>query len=259
MAKATIRSVTHKVQPRTPAVEPYGPVTEVAARGSCVLLHGWGLVGPDMWRICEALKKLPSAAKWNFYYATYETHTNTFVQAAQQLRPMIRVLTQPLILLGYSMGSLVGRQMIMDALPIKALVSICGPHEGLAWLPGLDDGTKSMQPDSPDLTKLNGSPKERAHRKFYHWFAISYHDIWGEHSGDTVVYVQSALGLSLGRVAERVKIRLDYDGQPAILGDPHLRGMDPYPSLLRTCSKFYIDLGVSSEKSRRGGARLIVG
>jgi pimeloyl-ACP methyl ester carboxylesterase len=240
MAKATIRSVTHKVQPRTPAVEPCGAVTKVGARGSCVLLHGWGLAGPDMWRICEALKNLPSAARWNFYYATYETHFETFVQAARHLRPMIRVLTQPLILLGYSMGSLVGRQMIVDGLPIKALVTICGPHQGLAWIPGVDAGTASMQWNSPELIKLNGSPEDRAHRKFYHWFAISYHDIWGEHSDDTVVYVLSALGLSLRpRVAERVKIRLDYDGQPAILGEPHFRGMDPYPSLLRTCSKLF--------------------
>jgi len=237
MAKATISTVTRKVQPRTPAVEPCGPVTKVGARGSCVLLHGWGSVGHDMGRLCEAFWKLPSAARWNFYTATYETHTKTFVQAAQDLRPKIRVLTQPLILLGYSMGSLVGRQMIMDGLPIKALVTICGPHEGLGWIPGVDGGTWSMQPDSPELTKLNGSPKERAHRKFYHWFAISCHDLWGEHSDDGVVRVPSALGMSLGPVAERVKIHLDYDGRPAFV-DPHHRGMDDkcLQPLLDTCS-----------------------
>jgi pimeloyl-ACP methyl ester carboxylesterase len=238
MANAKIRSVTYKVQPRTTTVEPCGPVTEVEARGSCVLLHGWGSVGPDMGRLCEALQKLPSAAGWNFYTATYETHQETFVQAAKHLRPKIRVLTQPLILLGYSMGSLVGRQMIMDGLPIKTLVTICGPHLGLYWIPQVDAGTASMQPYSPELKKLNGSSKESAHRKFYHWFAISCHDFWGEHPDDGVVAVPSALGITLGPVAERVKIHLDYDGQFAGV-DPHHRGMDPkcLQPLLDTCSK----------------------
>jgi len=41
MADATTPAATYKVRPRTPTVDPCGPVTEVGARGSCVVLHGW--------------------------------------------------------------------------------------------------------------------------------------------------------------------------------------------------------------------------
>ena len=74
MADATTPSATYKVRSRTATVEPYGLVTKEGARGSCVLLHGWGSIGSDMGPLCVALRNLPSAAGWNFYTATYETH-----------------------------------------------------------------------------------------------------------------------------------------------------------------------------------------
>src|SRR6516164_9581014 len=119
---------TYKVQPRTPSVEPFGPVTKVGGRGSCVLLHGWDSTGSDMGPLCAALQNLPSATGWNFYTSTYETHTETFIQAARDLYPDINGLTSPLILLGYSEGDIVARQMILMGLQVQALVTICGPN-----------------------------------------------------------------------------------------------------------------------------------
>jgi pimeloyl-ACP methyl ester carboxylesterase len=241
MANATTPSATYKVRPRTPTVEPFGPVTKVEARGSCVLLHGWGSIGIDMGPLCAALRKLPSAAGWNFYNPTYETHQETFVQAAQHLYPDIHALTQPLILLGYSMGGIVARQMILDGLQIKALMTICSPHLGVGtWIPAVDAGVASISWFSADLKRLNDSPQERGHRHLYHLSAISCSDLWGDHSDDGVIPVQSALGISLGPVAEQVTIHLDYDDQIAGV-DPHHRGMDPtyLQPVLNTCLQLF--------------------
>ena len=235
-----------KVRPRTPTVEPFGPMTKVGARGSCLLLHGWDSIGSDMDPLRVALRNLPSAAGWNFYTATYETHLETFVQAAQDLYPHIHPLTKPLILLGYSEGGIVNRQMILDGLEIRASVTICSPHLGVgSWIPPVDAGVASISCFSADLKRLNDSPQERGHRHSYHLFAISCSDLWGDHPDDGVVPVRSARGESLGPVAERVTIHLDYGDQIAGV-DPHHRGMDPtyLQPLLDTCSRLFT-LGIA--------------
>ena len=232
---------TYKVQPRTPSVEPFGPVTKVGGRGSCVLLHGWGSTGSDMAPLCAALQNLPSAAGWNFYTPTYETHTETFIQAAKALYPHIRSLSQPRILLGYSEGDIVARQMILDGLQINSLVTICGPNLGLGtWIPTPDPGSASLSPFSTDLRGLNDSPQERAHRDSYHLFGISCSDFWGDHSDDGVVPIASAIGVKLGPVAERATIHLDY-GDEIAGWDPHHRGMDPtyLQPVLDTCARLF--------------------
>jgi hypothetical protein len=189
--------------------------------------------------LCEALRLLPSSAGWNFYTPTYETHTETFVQAARDLYPQIHGLTQPLILLGYSEGGVVARQMIVDGVQVKALVTICAPHLGLGvWIPTPDSGSASLSPFSSDLQNLNNSPVDQAHRKFYHLFALSCTDFWGFHNDDGVVPVPSALGDTLGPMAEQKVIQLDYGTQIAGV-DPHHRGMDPtnLQPLIDTCSQ----------------------
>jgi hypothetical protein len=191
--------------------------------------------------LCAALQNLPSATGWNFYTSTYETHTETFIQAARDLYPDINGLTSPLILLGYSEGDIVARQMILMGLQVQALVTICGPNLGLGfWIPTPDAGSASLSPFSADLKGLNDSPQERAHRYSYHLFGISCSDFWGDHPDDGVVPVPSALGIGLGPVAEQVTIHLDYGDQ--IAGwDPHHRGMDPkyLQPVLDRCSQLF--------------------
>jgi pimeloyl-ACP methyl ester carboxylesterase len=244
MADAMTPAATYEVRPRTATVEPCGPVTEVGARGSCVVLHGWDSVGKHMNDLCAALRNLPSAAGWNFYLPTYETHLETFVQAAQHLYPLIHPLSRPLILVGYSMGGIVARQMILDGLQIKALVTTCSPHLGMGrWIPPIvDAGVWSMSWFSPDLNRLNNSPQELRHRHLYHLFAITCRDRWGQHPDDGVIPVQSALGLSLGPVSEQVTIHLDYRDQIAGADPHHPRGMDPayLDPMLNRCMQLFI-------------------
>jgi hypothetical protein len=137
------------------------------------------------------------------------------------------------------MGGIVNRQMILDGLEIKALVTICSPHLGVGyWIPPVDLGVESMLRSSEDLKKLNDSPQERAHRHSYHLFGITCSDHWGYHPDDGVVQIESARGEGLGPVAERVTIHLNYHDR--IAGwDPHHRGMDPQKLLLDTCSGLF--------------------
>lgn len=228
---------TYKVRPRTSSVEALGPI---GGRGSCALLHGWDATGGSMSVLSAALQKLPHAAGWNFYSPTYETHTETFVAAAHDLGPKLRALKQPLILIGYSEGAIVARRMIAEGLQIKALLTICGPHLGLGpWMPTPDAGSASVSPFSADLKALNNSVANEQ-LQLYHVFAISCRDFWGEHPDDGVVPVRSALGETLGSVAERVTIHLDY-GDRIAGWDPHLRGMDPdnLQPVLDTCSRLF--------------------
>jgi pimeloyl-ACP methyl ester carboxylesterase len=206
-----------------------------------VLLHGWDADGSSMNALCAALQALPEAVGWNFYTPTYETHTETFVAAANDLLPKVQPLLSPVILVGYSEGGIVARQMIADGLHVKALVTICSPYLGIgAWLPTPDPGSASVSPFSPELKALNGSAAESAQRHLYHCFGITCTDRWGDHPDDGVVPIKSALAEGLGNVAERVTIHLDYNGN--IAGwDPHLRGMDPkyLQPVLDTCAKLF--------------------
>ncbi|WP_276325883.1 esterase/lipase family protein [Bradyrhizobium elkanii] len=232
-------AASFRVQPRAASIRSFGPTS--GKRGSCVLLHGWDADGSSMNALCAALQALPEAAGWNFYVPTYETHAETFVVAANDLLPNVQTLLSPVVLVGYSEGGIVSRQMIADGLNVTALVTICSPHLGIgAWLPTPDPGSSSVSPFSPELKVLNGSAAESAQRHLYHCFGISCTDLWGDHPDDGVVPLKSALAEGLGDIAERASIHLDYNGH--IAGwDPHLRGMDPnyLQPVLDTCAKLF--------------------
>jgi hypothetical protein len=110
----------------------------------------------------------------------------------------------------HSEGGLIARWMIKGGFPCRGLVSLCTPHEGtLPAIPGFTGAIQSMAPGSPYLNALNSDPLESSHRGLYHCFALTYHDIWGEHEDDSVVPVTSALMDNLGQVASRQAI--DYN------------------------------------------------
>jgi pimeloyl-ACP methyl ester carboxylesterase len=239
MANAEISVKTYKIEPLKPKIERIGPAPK-AAKGSCVLLHGWDSTGSDMAPIITALQKLPTASGWEFYAWTYDTHFSTFVEAAHTLFPQTDLLPRPIILLGYSEGGIVARQLVADGLQIKALVTICSPHLGTAtWIPTPDFGSASVAPSSQDLKNLNSSSKDITHRKLYHFFAITCDDLLGHHDDDGVVLAYSALG-DRWAVAERRIINLDYNNYIAGV-DPHHEGMNPayLGPVLDTCSSLF--------------------
>ena len=226
MTTTITATVAYDIKPQQAKLELRGPRV-AKPRGSCLLLHGWDSKGSDMVPLSDAIQQLPNAAGWSFYTSTYDTHLETFVEAAQDLYASSAALPQPLILIGYSEGAIVARQMISNGLKIKALLTICGPHLGLGtWIPTPDAGSASISPFSKELAVLNGSARDQQNRALYHMFAISCHDFWGDHNDDGVVPVPSALGSTLGPVAERVIIKLEYGSVIAGV-DPYLRGMDP--------------------------------
>ena len=240
MEETSASVATYKVEPRRPIVEPIGERIRLP-RGSCVVLHGWDSKGSDMAPLVAALQRLPSAVQWKFYAPSYETQLETFVQAARDLYPGIHSLAQPLILVGYSEGAVVARQLVVDGVQVKAVVTICGPHLGVGgWIPTPGAGPGSLRADSPDLRDLNASPVDQRQRHLYHFFGIWCTDLWGDHQDDGVVPIKSAVGVTLGQVAQRAKIHLDY-GQHIAGFDPHLRGMDPIylAPVLNTCAQLF--------------------
>jgi pimeloyl-ACP methyl ester carboxylesterase len=210
------------------------------AKGTCLLLHGWDSSGIDMLPLSNALQQLPTAGSWSFYCATYETHLATFVDAALELTPQVQQLAPPILIVGYSEGAIVARQMIANGLNVTALVTICAPHQGLLpWIPTPDLGSGSVSPFSADLANLNASEQDAQNRLRYYLFAISSDDAFGHHDDDGVVAESSALGMSLGPVAERSQpIELNYPGM--IAGwTPHEQGMNPayLQPVLATCQQ----------------------
>ncbi len=231
--------VYHRV-PLAPRIE-HDVIAGPQAKGTCILLHGWGGNGADMLPLAAALQLLPAAAGWNFVRPTYETHLHTFVESAAALYPSLQSLTPPLLLVGYSEGGIVARQLVASGLPIRALVTICSPHLGiLPWIPTPDLGSASVSPFSQDLFNLNANAADIGNRARYYFFAITSTDLLGPHPDDGVVCVSSALGQTLGVVAQRTVIGLNYNGW--IAGwDPHLEGMNPdhLQPVLTTCGQLF--------------------
>lgn len=170
--------------------------------------------------------------------------------------PLVKPLAKPLIIIGYSEGGIVARQLIAKKLPVQALVTICSPHHGLGyWMPTPDVGSASVSPFSDDLSRLNNSTEETKHRGSYHLFAISCSDFFGYHSDDGVVPISSGLGDALGAIPERTPIHLNYGDKQIAGWDPHHRGTDPthLGPVLTTCSQL-LALSMTS-RPRRGPSR----
>ena len=114
---------------------------------SCILLHGWNNEEINMHRLRDALYQLPEAAGCDFISPSYESHFKSFKDSAKDISEGLTYLNLDLettILIGYSTGGLIARQMIADDFPCKALITICTPHEGiLPWV------------TTPDITSMS--------------------------------------------------------------------------------------------------------
>ncbi len=196
----------------------------------CVLLHGWNNNGVSMHRLRNELYKLPEATGWDFISPSYESHFKSFKDSARALIEALASLNFDLettILIGYSTGGLVARQMIAEGFQCQALITICTPHEGLLpWVTTPDITSMSLHMFSQDLAALNQNHKDIDIKHLYHLFGIYSKDLGGMHHDDGIVHLNSALGINVFEdVASRQSIQLDYD---FIAGaDPHIKGLDP--------------------------------
>ena len=228
-----------------------GPQVRDKPLGNCVLLHGWNSPAWYLDGIKSHLKALPQAAGWRFWSVDYQTHTRGFPDSAQAVVDEMARRDDDFsntVLLGYSMGGLVARQMVAIGFPVRALVSICSPHQGLSrWILAHSPGTRSLRHMSTDVQALNADATDRDARARYHFFGITYSDLRGFHPDDTIVAARSALGESLGEVATRRAIHLRYGARFAG-GDPHLRGMQPrfLAPVFETCARVFEHENASS-------------
>lgn len=198
-----------------------------------ILLHGWHSTGIQMRAWHNALRDVDGdRSVWRL---TYDTHWKSFSRSARQVMATLkaqRVDWDDVVLIGYSMGGIVARQMIAYGFPARSLVTLCSPHHGaLAWSPlrfpiMTDPGAGTLTQWSPSLQRLNENPRDRAARHKYHLMAITYRDKRGDHDHDGIVGRASADGVELGDVASRTRLRFDY-GRRAFFTDPHMLGMSP--------------------------------
>ncbi|MDF2439802.1 MAG: PGAP1-like protein [Abditibacteriota bacterium] len=195
----------------------------------CLVLHGWSLSERDVSDLTQTLSQLEGAQKWNFWDISYDTQWTSFPDSARRIAQSLRETGADFsqtILLGYSMGGLVARQMVADGWPCRALVTLCAPHQGpRRFLPPIGHGPRSLMRSNQLLSALNSHPRDIAMRERYHFFAVTYDDRLGHHEHDGIVSRPSALGMNLDGIGHRHTMALRYRSIAAF--DPHWRGKDP--------------------------------
>ncbi|MDF2441744.1 MAG: Palmitoyl protein thioesterase [Abditibacteriota bacterium] len=188
----------------------------------------------------SALATRPEARGYRIWRATYDTHWKSFRRSARQLMREMRVQStlngidwSDTVLIGYSMGGIVARQMVAYGFGCRALFALCSPHEGaLGWMAlrfalAGDVGAGSLTSYNRALHLLNSHPRDCAHRDRYEYYAITYRDPRGEHAHDGVVSQDSALGEGLGPLGYRQTLVRHYAERPFPFTRPHLGGMNP--------------------------------
>lgn len=209
------------------------PRDETPEHRHCILVHGWASDARAMRHLRHELRELPQAATWRFWDVTYDTTWTPFPESARKIVEELKKREHDFsrtILIGYSMGGLVVRQMVAEGFPCEALVTLCTPHHGpVRWLPVPTRGPRSLAQWSRHTRQLNQHPGDIAAREHYHLFAVVYRDRFGLHRNDGMVSQESALGMELGEVASRHTMHLKYKMPVTALMpfDPHWRAMFP--------------------------------
>jgi pimeloyl-ACP methyl ester carboxylesterase len=215
------------------ALQHFAPQSGQNSSRHCLILHGWASDASALRRVREYLQNAPQAAGWNFWDITYDTTWQPFPQSAVQILDKLNATGHNFsdtLLIGYSMGGLVARQLVAEGLPCSNLISVCTPHHGpVNWMPIPTRGPRSLGNWSRHTRALDRHPRDIEHRKQYHFFGITYFDTFGFHNHDGMVAKESALGEKLGEVATRRDMQLKYSVPISALMpiDPHWRGMFP--------------------------------
>ncbi len=187
--------------------------TPNASQKHCILLHGWGATGNDMRFWAEALAASEVGKSTHFWIPTYDTSWRTFAQSARDIKVLLE--DQPFdfsrtLIMGYSMGGLVARELARAGFPFQQLVTLCSPHHGAApWVPIWWRRTTTLKANSDLIENLNSSNSDAIHRSRYHFYGLTYNDPSGEHRHDGIVEIASALGQNLGDAPTRQTYSID--------------------------------------------------
>jgi pimeloyl-ACP methyl ester carboxylesterase len=228
-------------------IPPDGP----AARGKgrlAILLHGFAPIGRQPFTPEQSARgefadyqlffdrireRLPG---YSFVVPTYNTHAS-FVSAAAILGPIFKSWADRFdlsrtIIVGYSMGGLVARQLVADGLPFARLYTTCTPHHGIlpylfagppfSYFVAANAGASSMAPYSVDLARLNAT--DVALRPRYHVHGVNYTDLRLFHNDDTITDCNGATMVGspvAARWATHIGLLSTIEGLPF---QPHLRG-----------------------------------
>lgn len=223
---SSLRIVTRRMPVR---VHTYEPASGVDKEKHCLVIHGWASDSTALGQFRDTLRALPQAASWRFWDISYDTSWTRFPVSARQILAELQQSDFDFshsILIGYSMGGLVSRQLVALGFPCHALITSCSPHHGpVRWMPMPYQGLRSIASWSHDIAALNRNARDVSHRDRYRLYAITYDDPLGHHEHDGMVPAHSALGNRLGPVALRHKINLKYSRVTTF--NPHWRGMFP--------------------------------
>jgi pimeloyl-ACP methyl ester carboxylesterase len=199
----------------------------------CILLHGWGATGNDMRYWAEALAATPAGRNTHFWIPTYDTSWRSFAQSGREIKVLLE--SQPFdfsrtLIMGYSMGGLVARELARAGFPFQQLVTLCSPHQGAApWIPIWWRRTPTLKANSKLINNLNSSNGDAKHRSKYHFWGLTYRDPGGEHHHDGIVEITSALGQKLGDLPQRQTYSINLQ-KPIVglnLSSPHVCALYP--------------------------------
>lgn len=202
----------------------------------CILIHGWGANNDSMRQWADMLAATEEGKTTHFWLPTYDTAWRTFAQSANIIKGLLENTGHDFsrtLILGYSMGGLVARQMASEGFPCQQLVTLCSPHHGPApWIPLWWRKTSTLAATSGPLGALNNSFGDGDFRSKYHFWGMTYRDPAGSHQHDGIVEISSALGQDLGEAPNRQIFSVDM--QKAVMGfglpQPHVCAL--YPELV---------------------------
>ena len=228
-------------------IPPAGPVARGKGR-LAILLHGFAPIGRQPFTLEQSARgefadyqlffdrireRLPG---YSVVAPVYDTHAS-FVAAAAALGPIFkgwadRFDLSRTIIVAYSMGGLVARQLVADGLPFARLYTTCTPHYGIlpylfavnpvAYFIVSNAGASSMAPYSVDLARLNAT--DVALRSRYHVHGVNYTDLQLFHNDDTITDCNGATMVGspvAARSATHIGLLSTIEGLPF---QPHLRG-----------------------------------
>lgn len=222
-----VRSYPLFIEPRAVRLTSNSDKAEGATR-HVIFIHGWNADSASLGNLYRATERAPEAQGWQLWNIDFPTHRWSFARGAKEIVAALRETGadfNEVILVGFSMGGVVARQMVADGFPCKALIAIASPHQGVVrWVTTHSPGTVSIHRRSKQLAALNANPADIAARGRYHFFSITYSNMLGHHPHDGLVSKSSALGSRLGPVAERKNVHFDL-GRKLVMHGPHLRGM----------------------------------